>query len=125
MADYDYNEWQTLDDNKILEKSTMTLDRLKTLLHDNDIFVDFFVVGTENSINKNEVITRQLEDGSWIAGKMEWTFNDVRLYANVIRKYWNLPKVVYIGRLSDLISTKNTDILYYTIIHNSDPGYIN
>lgn len=125
LADYDYNEWQTLDDNKILEKSTMTLDRLKILLHDNDIFVDFFVVGTENSINKNEVMTRQLEDGSWIAGKMEWTFNDVRLYANVIRKYWNLPKVVYIGRLSDLISTKNTDILEYTIIHNSDPGYIN
>lgn len=86
LADYDYNEWQTLDDNKILEKSTMSLDRLKTLLHDNDIFVDFFVVGTGNSINKNEVITRQLEDGSWIAGRTEWTFNDVRLYANVIRK---------------------------------------
>lgn len=125
LADYDYNEWQTLDDNKILEKSTMSLDRLKTLLHDNDIFVDFFVVGTGNSINKNEVITRQLEDGSWIAGRTEWTFNDVRLYANVIRKKWNLPKVVYIGRLSDLISNKNTDILDYTIIHNSDQGYIN
>lgn len=125
LADFDYKEWQTLDDNKILEKSTMTLDRLKTLLHDNDIFVDFFVVRTENGIHKNEVITRQLEDGLWIAGRTEWTFNDVRLYANVIRKKWNLPKVVYIGRLSDLISNKNTDILDYTIIHNSDQGYIN
>lgn len=125
LADYDYKEWQTLDDNKILEKSTMTLDRLKSLLHDNDIFIDFFVVGREKNIHKNEVITRQLEDGSWIACRTEWTFNDVSLYANVIRKNWNLPKVVYIGQLSDLISAKNTDILDYTIIHNSEPGYIN
>lgn len=120
IADYDFKNYSLLENGRILERSAVPIDRLKSRLGSNDVLVDFFAVESEEIISK--ILTRQCENGEWQAGKMDMT--DARLYACVMRNNWACPKLICIGKLSDLRTESNVDVVEYLVVHDNEPAYI-
>ena len=124
LVDYEIKVQGLIVRDSILAKSLMPVSKIKSILRENDILIDFFIGSSNDKIAKSWIDVQKIEDNQYRASAMNMSFNNYHIYANVMRKGWNRPKVVSIGWLDDISKKTKKDIWDIVYIKNT-PDYIN
>ena len=113
-----------IDIKKIIAKSSMTYDNIRTKLENNDVVVDLFYIPTGQSLEKKSELNTIEINGHFIETWKQQTFYDSYLYANVTRSNWENPVLICLGKISDAIQGQTKDLFDYLFIYNNDPQSI-
>ena len=110
--------------DSIICQANESFFNVKNRLHNNDILVDYFTKKTEDIIKKErQAKVYNNDNDSVIIAKI---YPDSYIYANILRRGWQHPKVVYIGRISDAIrNVEKRDLIDYLFYYNNERDEIN
>lgn len=123
---------ESLDYSQIIEFAKDNVASIKRELGNNDVIIDFFAVDNSDGIEKkHEGLMYYNMDSNppvWENVVLSVVYTDPCYYATILRKNWDCPKTIKIGRLSDVIidySDTSKDCLDYLFYQKSYSEDIN
>lgn len=119
----DYHISSVINMGSDVDNSIVSFQEISSQLESNDVFIDFFSVYANNSIEKVHEVQWLRESSSplSIALSQRVLYNDFYLYASIVRNDWDVPAIVYIGKTSDLKFNEEQDIFDYLYVKEKTP----
>lgn len=109
----------TIGIDKIIQQTNESISDVKDRLHTADVLVDFFTLYRGEDIEKE----KQIINDSIVICR---SYSDLHIYATILRKGWQYPKVVYLGKISDAINDNyGKDLIDYVYYNNDESSEIN
>lgn len=123
---YDLHIRNNIDSRAIIRNSFVKIDSIKNMLNSDDVLVDFMLYcydTNSDSIEKKIDLRQEIVDTdtgkTHIETCLSKTYHNLKIYASIMRKDWEHPSVIFLGRLFDLIKEENNDIFDIVYFHNN------
>lgn len=124
---FDMHIRRYIDTKSIIRNSFVKVDDIKNELDSDDIYVDFMLYTSDSD---SAIIERNFSKKMYVNGETFDSFTvstaNSKIYVGIIRNDWEHAKVICLGRLSDILSEKEKDIIDLVYIpNNSVENFLN